>query len=40
MQTGAEAPSVYEYGKYEDVIKRVVKSNTLVSRFPNKWMAY
>lgn len=38
--TGAEAPPVYIYGKYDDAVKYVRKQNTLVSRFPKRWMAF
>lgn len=38
--TGVCAPSVYVNGKYDDCVKHVRKTNTLVSRFPEKWIAY
>jgi len=38
--TGAMAPPVYVYGKYEDAKKFVEKTNTLIIRFPEKWFCW
>jgi hypothetical protein len=38
--TGAKAPSVYFYGKPSDAVKHVMATNTLIKRFPERWMCF
>lgn len=38
--TGIKAPSMFFYGKQEEAIKHAKTHNTLLKRFPEKWMCF